>query len=191
MGVSPLQSKRVTLKDGNAVRRFHLTLYNVLTPVVVAMLLLTAVQDVAARTVSDRSTLILAAAGVALRLHDYTIGPAICIAALVFLTAFGCWTRGWLGGGDVKLLGATMVLVPPPYQVTILTVMSLTGGVISLLYLICRRWLSVMPGPRPLGVVRRAVRIELWRLGRGGPIPYAVAIATGAISALASEGLAQ
>ena len=168
-----------------------MTLHNVLTAVVVAMLLFTAVQDVAVRTVSNRLTLILGVAGVALRLQDHTIVPAICIAALVFLTAFGCWTRGWLGGGDVKLLGATMLLVPPPYQVTILTVMSLAGGVISLIYLICRRWLSVVPGPRPRGVVRRAVRIELWRLGRGGPIPYAVAIATGAISALASEGLAQ
>ena len=168
-----------------------MTLHNVLTPLVVAMLLFTAVQDVAARTVSNRSTLILGAAGVALRLQDHTIVPAICIATLVFLAAFGCWTRGWLGGGDAKLLGATMLLVPPPYQVTILTVMSLAGGVISLIYLIGRRWLSVVPGPRPRGMVRRAVRIELWRLGRGGPIPYAVAIATGAISALASEGLAQ
>ena len=150
-----------------------------------------AVQDIVARTVSDRTTAALAVAGLTMRFFDGTIVITGVIAIAVFLAALACWYRGWLGGGDVKLLGATMLLVPPPHQVTVLVLMSLVGGAISVVYLVTRQWLRHPPGTRPSSFAGRVWRVEQWRLCRGGPIPYAVAIAAGAIGTLAQEGLAQ
>ena len=48
---------------------------------------------------------------------------------LVFLAGAFCWRRGWLGGGDVKLLAATAVLVPPSLVVNLLLDVALAGGV--------------------------------------------------------------
>ena len=150
-----------------------------------------AVQDIVARTVSDRTTAALAVAGLTMRFFDGTIVITGVIAIAVFLAALACWYRGWLGGGDVKLLGATMLLVPPPHQVTVLVLMSLVGGAISAVYLVTRQWLRRPSGTRPSSFAGRVWRVEQWRLCRGGPIPYAVAIAAGAIGTLAQEGLAQ
>ena len=150
-----------------------------------------AVQDIVARTVSDHTAVALSVTGLTMRFFDGTVAITGVIAIAVFLVALACWCRGWLGGGDVKLLGATMLLVPPPHQVTVLVLMSLVGGAISVVYLVTRQWLRHPPGTRPSSFAGRVWRVEQWRLCRGGPIPYAVAIAAGAIGTLAQEGLAQ
>ena len=150
-----------------------------------------AVQDIVARTVSDHTAVALSVTGLTMRFFDGTVVITGVIAIAVFLAALACWYRGWLGGGDVKLLGATMLLVPPPHQATVLVLMSLVGGAISVVYLVTRQWLRHPPGTRPSSFAGRVWRVEQWRLCRGGPIPYAVAIAAGAIGTLAQEGLAQ
>lgn len=179
------------LKKSRRLGRCNLTFHNALVGVATALLVGAAVQDVIARTVSDRSTALLASIGMVLRYRDGWLIITICISIFVFLAALACWSRGWLGGGDVKLVGAAMLLVPPPQQTTVLFIMAMTGGVLSVLFLITRQWMQVKPVPRPAAFMRRAVRIELWRLGRGGPIPYAVAIAVGALGAMALEGMAE
>ena len=168
-----------------------MTLNNILTGGVGVLLVGIAAQDVVARTISDHMTAVLGVAGLTMRLLDGTVVIAGVIAIVVFLAALACWHRGWLGGGDVKLLGATMLLVPPPDQVTVLLIISLVGGAISVAYLVTRRWLHRPVGTRPSSFAGRVWRVEQWRLSRGGPIPYAVAIAVGAIGTLASERLAQ
>jgi prepilin peptidase CpaA len=40
-----------------------------------------------------------------------------------------------------------------------------------------------LPG-RPPSLAARIIRVERWRLRRGGPLPYAVAIASGAFFVL-------
>ena len=50
--------------------------------------------------------------------HEAFGGPhaevaALSAAGIVFGVALVCWLRGWMGGGDVKLLGACALLVPP------------------------------------------------------------------------------
>ncbi len=166
----------------------HLTVHDVLVAVVVLLLLGAAVQDVVARTVSNRSTAVLGLVGILLRILDDTFLVTGAIAIVVFLSALAIWSRGWLGGGDVKLLAAAMLLVPPPLQVTVLVLMSLAGGGLSGIYLGTRIWLQTRSGARPQSFAGRVFRIERWRLSRGGPVPYAVAIAAGALGALASEG---
>jgi len=86
-----------------------------------------------------------------------------------------------MGGGDVKLLGAAALLVPPGSTPALVMDVCLSGGVLSLVFLAARRRVAVPGRLCPRGLLARAVRIERWRLRRGGPLPYAVAIACGAI----------
>jgi len=86
---------------------------------------------------------------------------------------------GWMGGGDVKLMGAAAVLVPPPLVPMFVAALSIAGAVLALMYLAAR---PLMPAParqRPRGLLARACRAEQWRISRGGPLPYACAIASG------------
>jgi prepilin peptidase CpaA len=60
---------------------------------------------------------------------------AAVIAFIVFLlTAFLFW-RGWMGGGDVKLLTATSFLVGANDTYPFLLLTSLIGGIVSLIVL--------------------------------------------------------
>ena len=80
---------------------------------VAAILCLAAAHDVLARTVPNWMPVVIATIG--------TIESALCgrliasllVGALVFILSGLCWKRGWLGGGDVKLLGAAAVALPP------------------------------------------------------------------------------
>jgi prepilin peptidase CpaA len=86
-----------------------------------------------------------------------------------------------MGGGDAKLFGAVALLVPPNLAPALIVGIALSGGVLAVVFLTARRRIAVPSSVRPLGLLARAVRVERWRLRRGGPLPYAVAIASGAI----------
>jgi len=121
---------------------------------------------------------------------------ALGCALAVFLAGAVCFARGWLGGGDVKLLGAVAVAMPPLAVPTFIAAVAMAGGVLSLVYLALGRLLRVVrrrplaqpplaqpPLGQPIGrtvnLLSRAWRLERRRLSRGGPLPYAVAIAAG------------
>ena len=74
---------------------------------------LACLQDWAMRLVPNRVPAAIAVIGLALRLGDGTALAGVLMAAAVFGGAFFCWRRGWLGGADVKLLGAGALLAPP------------------------------------------------------------------------------
>ena len=92
--------------------------------------------------------------GVALR-----IGVALAVFAL-FCVAFHF---AQMGGGDVKLIGALSLWLPPIALLQMLVVMSLAGGVLTLLMLAEHR-------------LRKSERIL--------EIPYGVAIAIGGLAVL-------
>ena len=94
-----------------------------------------------------------------------------------------------MGGGDVKLLGAAALLVPPELVPAMIAATALAGGVLGLLYLVARRRISRPGNAKPAGLMQRAFRAERWRLRRGGPMPYAVAIACGAVFVLSHGGM--
>ena len=152
-----------------------------LVTVSVSLLIAAALQDVAARTVSNRLVVVLAIAGALLRGLDGSLYTGLLAAASIFALALVCWRCGWMGGGDVKLLGAATLLVPPGSTPSLITDVCLSGGILSLVFLAARRRIAVPGRVRPLGRLARTVRVEQWRLRRGGPLPYAVAIACGAI----------
>lgn len=154
-----------------------------LIPIVaIPALLAAALHDVVARTIPNRLSLGIALLGMCLHAGVGDLGVALAAAALVFLlTALAWWFRA-LGGGDVKLLAACALLPPPAAVPGMILTIALAGGALGLLYLALRR-LPASPRPsrsRAAALPRRAWRAELWRIRRGGPLPYAVAIALGA-----------
>ena len=61
------------------------------------------------------------------------------VAALVFLLFVAVFAAGWMGGGDVKLIGALALWLPLGALATMLVVMSIAGGAVTVLMLAERR----------------------------------------------------
>ena len=155
----------------------------------VLLLLYVATMDVATRLIRNEICLALALFGIAGQLANPVQVAESVIVARLLLLLFVIYTRGWIGGGDVKLLVALAVGLPLMGVIQLLMVTALAGGVLALLHLMMR----LLPYPRlaPGGAsfVRRVYAIERWRHLRHAPLPYGVAIACGGIWTVFSRGL--
>ena len=151
-------------------------------------LLFAAAHDVAVRTVPNLVSAIVAAAGLGVNALDAQLGSALFGGGLVFAGCWYCWRRGWIGGGDVKLLTACAMLVPPALVPALVLATALAGGVLALLYLGLARLLQrgdpTPAGPRPAGLVGRIWRAERRRIRRRLSLPYACAISAGVLLTL-------
>ena len=154
------------------------------------LLLLAAMHDIATRTVPNGVSVLLALGGLGSRIVDGKLAIGLGMAAAVFIVAAAFWRRGWMGGADVKLLGASALLVSPAHVFPFIAATAIAGSLLAALYLAvgyCAR--SGRPSgskqptkvrtPRSTGLFARVTRAELWRIRRGGPLPYACAIAAG------------
>ena len=144
-----------------------------------AMLVIAAAHDAAFRTIPNVLTAILALCGIALRAEAGDLAAAVLAALAVFAAALFCWRRGWMGGGDAKLLTAAALLAPPGQIPMMLAWIAVAGGLLALPYLIARRRMPLTARSRSTAMLARIARAERWRLRRGGPLPYAIAIAAG------------
>jgi prepilin peptidase CpaA len=152
--------------------------------VIAALLAFAALHDVATRTVPNWVSIAILACGIVLQAIAGTLLAATGLGLLVFLVSTVMWVRGWLGGADVKLLGAAAVAVAPESVGSLLLGVSLAGGVLALVYLALSRLVHrPHPGPRK-HFLTKLVKAELWRIHRQAPLPYAVAIATGGLLTL-------
>ncbi len=162
------------------------------------LLLLAGASDVATRRVPNWLSLCLVAIGVALHLQWHDLLAGLLSAMAVFVLGAVCWRRGWLGGGDVKLLAAAALLVAPYRVPSLMLAVSLAGGLLALAYLLLRATLPGSAAPvaaesktrhraGPLPLLSRIIRIEHWRIRRGAPLPYASAIFAGVIFMLLSN----
>jgi prepilin peptidase CpaA len=151
-------------------------------PLICSVIILAAsLNDIATRTIPNGLAAALAITGIAMGAIDgYLIGSVLA-AGGVFVVAAFCWRRGWMGGGDVKLLGAAALGMPSSSVLTFVLAVAVAGGVLSLFYMIARHLISCSASPRPNGLFARAVRVERWRIRRAGPLPYACAIAVGVL----------
>jgi prepilin peptidase CpaA len=140
--------------------------------------------DIFARTIPNWLAIALTVFGAFARIIDGHLITGLWTAIAVFAISAFCWRRGWMGGGDVKLLGATVLAVPPSSVPTLIFVMGMAGGLLSLCYLVARRCVHAPSATRPRSLVARALRVERWRIRRGGPLPYACAIAAGGLFVL-------
>lgn len=138
-----------------------------------------ALHDIAFRTVPNGLSLGVAVLGVARGVAGGGLLESTFAAAGVFILAILCWRFGWLGGGDAKLLAAASLGMPATSVPSFIVAVAFAGGALALVYLATRSILPCSASKRPTGLMARIKRAEHWRLSRGGPLPYACAIACG------------
>ncbi|SMH37760.1 prepilin peptidase [Maritimibacter sp. HL-12] len=103
-------------------------------------------------------------------------GPAGSAALAVGLSILAgglfLFARGWMGGGDVKLLAVNGLWLGPAATPAMLLLTALAGGLLTLVMLACRTL-----GPSRLEAPRTRAMHD-----PKAPVPYGIAIATAAIA---------
>src|SRR6476660_4453070 len=155
----------------------------------ILLLLYVATIDIATRLIRNEICLALALLGIAGQFAGpMQIAESLVAATILLLLLIVIYQRGWIGGGDVKLLVALAIGLPLIGVIQMLTITALAGGILALVHLMMR----LLPYPRlaPAGssLVRRVYAIERWRNLRHAPLPYGVAIACGGIWTVFSQG---
>jgi len=156
----------------------------------ILLLLYVATTDIATRLIRNEICLALALLGIASQLASpMQLAQSLIGATILLLLLLVIYQRGWIGGGDVKLLVALAIGLPLMGMIQLLTITALAGGALALVHLMMR----LLPYPRlaPAGssLLRRVYAIERWRHLRHAPLPYGVAIACGGIWTVFSKGL--
>lgn len=154
--------------------------------VCLAGLLTAAVIDFKRRIIPNSLVILTVGCGVAIRLlaDPISIEVNVMIAAAVLLALGLLAHRGLIGGGDVKLIAAVTLVVPPGQIVTLFLGIAVIGGLISGMYLLAhsitrRRKLWEAAG----GIERRRIhRKSGWlralgaKLVKRKTVPYGVAV---------------
>jgi prepilin peptidase CpaA len=156
----------------------------------ILLLLHVATIDIATRLIRNEICLVLALLGIAAQFANPMQVAASLIAATILLAMLLIiYQRGWIGGGDVKLLVALAIGLPLTGVVELLTITALAGGVLALVHLMMRLLPQPKLAPAGSSFVRRVYAIERWRHLRHAPLPYGVAIACAGIWTVFSRGL--
>ncbi|MCH8615091.1 prepilin peptidase [Sphingomonas sp. SM33] len=138
------------------------------------LLVVAAVIDVRTFTISNRLNLAVALGAPffwwSIGLPLTNIGVQTAIAAGVFALLAGAFYAGMMGGGDVKLAAALALWFSPLSTLKFLVLMSLAGGVLTLVVLLIHRMHKKQGRPE---------------------IPYGVAIAFGGLAILTQRFLNQ
>lgn len=166
------------------------------TATILALLGFAAWRDLATRTIPDLISVAITLVGAGSRLGDgwQALGFSVLLAVAVFLALLPFHSRGLIGGADLKLLAALALGLSPLATYQLITATALAGGVLAGLYVVLRRVLTrAVPAPGPIGRQRsvpfRVAIIEAWRIRRGAPLPYGIAIAAGAALVLSHPGV--
>jgi prepilin peptidase CpaA len=154
----------------------------------IGLLIVAALHDLAARTIPDELTAAIATIGILLRLHHGDFIGAIIAAGVMFGVTLLLWQRGWMGGGDVKLLTAIALLLAPAQLPGAIVAIGIAGALLALPYLALRGLIRRPAVTAHRHLLLRAWRAERFRLRKGGPLPYGVAIALGTLAGLAGAG---
>ncbi|MFB6452394.1 A24 family peptidase [Bradyrhizobium tunisiense] len=155
----------------------------------VLLLLHVATLDIATRTIRNEICLALAVLGIVAQLASpMQLVESLIAAAILFLVLLVIYMRGWMGGGDVKLLAALAVGLPVNGIIQMLVVTAWAGGVLAVLHVTMRNLPYPKLAPAGSSFARRVYAVERWRHLRHAPLPYGVAIACGGIWAIFSRG---
>lgn len=145
------------------------------------LLLYAALHDIGFRTIPDLVPSALVADGGILRLLQHQLPASAACGAVVFILAAACWHRGWIGGGDVKLLGGVTFLVPPWQVPDLILGVAFAGGFLALLYLLLERLVPLRGLRRGASLPSRVLAVECRRIRRRASLPYATAIAAASV----------
>ncbi|MCC2976884.1 prepilin peptidase [Sphingomonas sp. PL-96] len=121
-----------------------LSLPSLLLLALMLLLLSAAIEDVRTREIANWKNGVIALLAPAWWMASgMTLWPGVAIqlgiATLVFGLFVGAFAIGQMGGGDVKLIGALALWLPPEPLLWMLVLMSLLGGALTLLMLIDKR----------------------------------------------------
>jgi Flp pilus assembly protein protease CpaA len=97
------------------------------------------------------------------------------VAGAAFLVLLPLYTRGWIGGGDVKMATIVLLWAGPGFALTAVTVTALVGLVLALAMLGLRPWRARSGQP---GLLGRA----LFLLDESRGVPYGVALAVAGLA---------
>jgi prepilin peptidase CpaA len=142
-----------------------------------ALMAFAAASDLFTMTISNKVSLALAAAFLALALASgmgpYDILSHLGAGATVLVVAFACFAMGWVGGGDAKVAAAAALWFGFGHLLNYLVYASIFGGALTLLLLQFRQW------PLPYLLAGQAWLLKLHAKESG--IPYGIALAIGAL----------
>lgn len=95
------------------------------------------------------------------------IAMSVGTGMIVFMAGLGCFSAGWLGGGDVKLAAVTALWLGPETVISYLLWTAILGSMITFSILALRR--------------KRALEAGLGFNARGTSLPYGPGMALAAI----------
>src|SRR4051794_13911957 len=139
----------------------------------IVLLVYVAMIDIATRLIRNEICLVLALLGIASQFASpMQLAESLIVATILLLLLLVIFQRGWVGGGDVKLLVALAIGFPLMGVIQLLTITALAGGVLALAHLALRLLPCPKLAPAGASVVRRVYAIERWRHLRHAPLPY-------------------
>jgi prepilin peptidase CpaA len=149
-----------------------------------ALMAFAASSDLLTMTISNRLSLALAGGFFVLTLFTgmslHAFGMHLAAAAVVLVTAFAFFSRGWIGGGDAKLAAATALWFGFDYLLDYLIYASLFGGALTLAILQFRKL------PLPAALARQGWILRLHETEGG--VPYGIALAAAALAVYPKTG---
>jgi prepilin peptidase CpaA len=153
-------------------------LHTIAVGVAIGLLALAAWRDVALRLIPDWISISVAVLGMVVRLQLSFLDFAFSLvtAIFVFSLLLMAFSRGLLGGGDVKLISALVLWLSPPDCYVLVMAITAAGGVLALAHLLVRHCAPIAAIGAGAG---RMMRVEMKRIRAGGPLPYGVAIMVG------------
>lgn len=142
----------------------------ILALVALACVVAAAVADVATFEIPDTLSIvpIVAAVGYGVATPGFGWLSHSAAALLFFGLGLFIFTRGWMGGGDIKLLTAVAAWTGLVGLVPMLLATAIAGGALTLLLIALRKAVAAAGAAHPPRL-----------FASDGPIPYAVAIAAG------------
>jgi prepilin peptidase CpaA len=142
-----------------------------------ALMAFAAASDLFTMTISNRVSLALVAAFLALAafggMAPYDFLSHVGAGAMVLVLAFGCFAMGWVGGGDAKIAAGAALWFGFAHLMNYLLYASLFGGALTLLLLQFRQW------PLPYQLAGQGWLTKLHAKESG--IPYGIALAISAL----------
>jgi prepilin peptidase CpaA len=152
------------------------------------LLVVAAARDVATRLIPDAVPVAIALAGLAGRAMAGwpEAGTSLGVGLVLFALMLPLAMRGWLGGGDVKLISAMAIGLAPQAAWLFIVATVFTGGALGLAYILGRHIAPRSRVAHGASLPRRVLAVEAWRIRRRAPLPYAVAIAIGGLLVLFS-----
>ena len=137
-----------------------------------------AVTDILSRKITNATSLVCAAMGAVYAVSSGDVLYHFLIAFTVLLLGFAAFAKGWIGGGDAKLLAAGALWMGPGAILTFLFFTAAAGGGLALLWL-CE-------GRLRYALARGGLNIQL---SVTRELPYGIAIAAGGLAAIATTAL--